>query len=92
MTVDEFQAEVEKWISSAKDPRWVKPYTALTYQPMKEVLVYLRANGYKTYIVTGGGQDFVRVYSEAPTAFRRSRSSGRPAARHTAMARTANRS
>ena len=65
MTVDEFQAEVEKWISSAKDPRWVKPYTALTYQPMKEVLVYLRANGYKTYIVTGGGQDFVRVYSEA---------------------------
>ena len=63
MTVDEFQAEVEKWISSAKDPRWVKPYTELTYQPMKEVLVYLRANGYKTYIVTGGGQDFVRVYS-----------------------------
>ncbi len=65
MTVDQFQAEVEKWISSAKDPRWIKPYTALTYQPMKEVLVYLRANGYKTYIVTGGGQDFVRVYSEA---------------------------
>ena len=65
MTVDEFQAEVEKWISSAKDPRWVKPYTELTYQPMKEVLVYLRDNGFKTYIVTGGGQDFVRVYSEA---------------------------
>ena len=50
---------------AAKDPRWVKPYTALTYQPMKEVLAYLRANGFKTYIVTGGGQDFVRVYSEA---------------------------
>ena len=65
MTIEEFQTEVEKWISSAKDPRWVKPYTALTYQPMKEVLVYLRANGYKTYIVTGGGQDFVRVYSES---------------------------
>ncbi len=40
------------------------PYTELTYQPMKEVLQYLRSNGYKTYIVTGGGQDFVRVYAE----------------------------
>ena len=65
MTVDQFQAEVEKWIASAKDPRWKRPYTELTYQPMQEVLGYLRANGYKTYIVTGGGQDFVRVYSEA---------------------------
>lgn len=46
------------------DPRWKKPYTELSYQPMQEVLQYLRANGYKTYIVTGGGQDFVRVYSE----------------------------
>ena len=41
-----------------------EPYTELTYQPMHEVLKYLRANGYKTYIVTGGGQDFVRVYAE----------------------------
>ena len=41
-----------------------KPYTELTYQPMLEVLSYLRENGYKTYIVTGGGQDFVRVYSQ----------------------------
>ena len=48
----------------AKDPRWKRPYTELTYLPMQEVLQYLRANGYKTYIVTGGGQDFVRVYSE----------------------------
>ena len=44
---------------------------------MQEVLKYLRANGYKTYIVTGGGQDFVRVYAEAPTAFRPSRWSAR---------------
>ena len=65
MTVEQFQAEVKKWIASAKDPRWKRPYTELTYQPMKEVLVYLRANGFKTYIVTGGGQDFVRVYSES---------------------------
>ncbi len=50
--------------TTAKDPRWKKPYTELVYQPMQEVLKLLRANGYKTYIVTGGGQDFVRVYSE----------------------------
>jgi phosphoglycolate phosphatase-like HAD superfamily hydrolase len=64
MTVDEFNAEVKKWIEAAKDLRWKRPYTELVYQPMLEVLSYLRANGYKTYIVTGGGQDFVRVYSE----------------------------
>jgi phosphoglycolate phosphatase-like HAD superfamily hydrolase len=64
MTTEQFQAEVKKWLASAKDPRWKRPYTELTYQPMQEVLKYLRANGYKTYIVTGGGQDFVRVYSE----------------------------
>ena len=64
MTAEQFQAEVKKWLAKAKDPRWHRPYTELTYQPMQEVLRYLRANGYKTYIVTGGGQDFVRVYSE----------------------------
>jgi phosphoglycolate phosphatase-like HAD superfamily hydrolase len=64
MTVDEFKAEAKKWLDTARDPRWKRPYTELTYQPMQEVLQYLRANGYKTYIVTGGGQDFVRVYSE----------------------------
>ena len=52
-----------------KDGRWKRPYTELTYQPMQEVLSYLRANGFKTYIVTGGGQDFVRVYSEQPPWF-----------------------
>lgn len=65
MPVDEFHDEVKQWLAGAKDPRWKKPYTGLIYQPMREVLQYLRANGYKTYIVTGGGQDFVRVYSEA---------------------------
>ena len=48
----------------SKHPRWRKRYTELTYLPMQEVLKYLRANSYKTYIVTGGGQDFVRVYAE----------------------------
>ncbi len=64
MTVDEFSAEVKKWLATARHPRWKRPYTELTYQPMLEVLKYLRANGYKTYIVTGGGQDFVRAYAE----------------------------
>src|SRR6266496_6541528 len=64
MSVDNFKAEVKKWLAEAKDPRWKKPYTELTYLPMQEVLKYLRANGYKTYICTGGGQDFVRVYAE----------------------------
>jgi phosphoserine phosphatase len=64
MSVEEFKAEAKKWLDAAKDPRWKRPYTDLTYLPMQEVLKYLRANGYKTYIVTGGGQDFVRVYAE----------------------------
>ncbi|WP_291989958.1 HAD family hydrolase [Candidatus Accumulibacter sp. ACC007] len=64
MPVDTFNAEVKKWLAEAKDPRWKKPYTELTYLPMQEVLNYLRDNGYKTWIVTGGGQDFVRQYSE----------------------------
>jgi phosphoglycolate phosphatase-like HAD superfamily hydrolase len=64
MSVDDFNAKVKQWLAEAKDPRWKKLYTELTYQPMQEVLKYLRANGFKTYIVTGGGQDFVRVYAE----------------------------
>lgn len=64
MTVEQFQSEAKGWFASAKDPRWKRPYTDLAYQPMVELLRYLRANGYKTYIVTGGGQDFVRTISE----------------------------
>ncbi len=64
MSVDDFSADVKKWLATAKHPRWHRPYTELTYQPMQEVLSYFRANGFKTYIVTGGGQDFVRVYAE----------------------------
>jgi phosphoserine phosphatase len=64
MSVDEFNAEAKTWLETAKDPRWKRLYTELTYLPMQEVLKYLRANGYKTYLVTGGGQDFVRVYAE----------------------------
>jgi phosphoglycolate phosphatase-like HAD superfamily hydrolase len=64
ITTDEFEAEGKKWLASAKDPRWKRPYTELVYQPMLEVMTYLRANGFKTYIVTGFGQDFVRLYSQ----------------------------
>ncbi len=64
MSVEEFKVEAQKWLAAAKHRRWDRPYTELTYQPMQELLQYLRANGYKTYIVTGGGQDFVRLYSE----------------------------
>ncbi|MGH8618178.1 MAG: HAD family hydrolase [Burkholderiales bacterium] len=64
MPVETFNAEVKQWLATAKHPRWKRPYTELTYLPMQELLKYLRASGYKTYIVTGGGQDFVRQYAE----------------------------
>jgi phosphoglycolate phosphatase-like HAD superfamily hydrolase len=64
MSVEEFNAEAKTWIETAKHPRWNRPYIELIYQPMLEVFRYLRDNAYKTYIVTGGGQDFVRVYAE----------------------------
>ncbi len=64
MTTEVFSAEAKKWIETARHPRWNRLYTELAYQPMIEVLQYLHANGYKTYIVTGGGQDFVRTYAQ----------------------------
>ena len=64
MSVEEFNTEAKKWIETAQHPRWKRPYIELVYQPMLEVLRFLRENGYKTYIVTGGGQDFVRIYAE----------------------------
>ena len=64
MTTDEFHQIVADWIATARHPRFNRPYTDLAYQPMLELLAYLRANGFRTYIVTGGGGDFVRVFSE----------------------------
>jgi phosphoserine phosphatase len=64
MSVDQFEANTKHWLETARDPRWKRPYTELTYVPMKEVLTFMRSQGYKTYIVTGGGQDYVRQYSE----------------------------
>jgi phosphoglycolate phosphatase-like HAD superfamily hydrolase len=64
MTVDEFAAIVKDWLAHAKHPRFERPYTELVYQPMLEVMKLLRSSGFKTYIVTGGGQEFVRVFAE----------------------------
>ncbi len=61
---EDFLAIVKQWLSVAKHPRFQRPYTELIYQPMLQVMQYLRANGFRTYIVTGGGQEFVRVVSE----------------------------
>jgi phosphoglycolate phosphatase-like HAD superfamily hydrolase len=63
VTTEVFQELVKQWLATAKHPRFQRPFTELVYQPMLEVMSYLRANGFKTYIVTGGGQEFVRVYS-----------------------------
>ena len=64
MPVADFEAQAKQWLATARHPRWKRPYTELVYAPMLEVMRYLRANAYRTYIVTGGGQDFVRVYAE----------------------------
>ena len=64
MTTDEFQKIVSDWIATARDPRFKRPYTELVYQPMLELLAYLRANGFKTYIVSGGGIEFMRPWTE----------------------------
>lgn len=63
MTVEAFRNDVKRWLATAKHPRWNRPYTDLVYQPMLEVLGYFRANGYRTYIATGGSGAFVREYS-----------------------------
>jgi hypothetical protein len=64
MSVEAFQPIAKDWLATSRDSRWQRLYTELIYQPMLEVMQYLRANGYRTYIVTGGGQDFVRVYAD----------------------------
>ena len=63
-TTEEFSQIVKRWISTAKHPRTGRLYTEMVYQPMLELLDYLRANGFKTYIVSGGGIEFMRPWSE----------------------------
>jgi phosphoglycolate phosphatase-like HAD superfamily hydrolase len=64
MTTDEFSNSVQRWIATAKHPKTGLPYTAMVYQPMLELLTYLRANGFKTFIVSGGGVEFMRPWAE----------------------------
>jgi phosphoglycolate phosphatase-like HAD superfamily hydrolase len=64
MTSEEFRSIVERWFATAKHPKYNRPYTQCVYQPMLEVLSYLRANGFKTFIVSGGGIDFMRPVTE----------------------------
>jgi phosphoglycolate phosphatase-like HAD superfamily hydrolase len=64
MSTEAFIEIVGKWLETARHPRFRRPYTDLVYQPMREVMEFLRANGFRTYIVTGGGQEFVRVYAQ----------------------------
>ena len=64
MTTEEFEQIVRDWIATAKHPVTGKLYTEMVYQPMLELLAYLRANGFKTFIVSGGGIEFMRVFAE----------------------------
>ena len=64
MTVDKFASTVRDWMAIARHPRFDRPYDSLVYQPMLELLSYLRANGFKTFIVSGGGVDFMRPWVE----------------------------
>jgi phosphoserine phosphatase len=64
MTTQEFEVIVKDWLATAKHPKFKRPYTECVYQPMLELLTYLRANGFKTYIVSGGGVEFMRPFTE----------------------------
>jgi phosphoglycolate phosphatase-like HAD superfamily hydrolase len=64
MTPDEFKQQVKEWLATAKHPRFERRYEELVYQPMLEVVTYMRANGFKTFIVSGGGIEFIRAFAE----------------------------
>jgi len=64
MTTEEFEKIVQEWVATAKHPVTKRPYTEMVYQPMLELLAYLRANGFKTFIVSGGGIEFMRPWVE----------------------------
>ena len=64
MSTEEFARIVAQWFATARHPRFNRPYTDLVYQPMLELLAYLRANGFKTFIVSGGGVEFMRVFTD----------------------------
>ena len=77
MPLDAFRADVRQWLATARHPRWQRPYTELTYQTMQELLRYLRAHGYKTYLVTGGGQGWPLLTKE-PRLLLNDKDAGKP--------------
>ena len=79
MTTDEFAQSVESWITTAKHPTTGRLYTEMVYQPMLELLDYLRAHGFKTFIVSGGGVEFMRAWAERAYRIPPNRSSAAPA-------------
>ena len=64
LTIEDYEREVNDWLATARHPRFRRPYTDLVYQPMLEMLAYLRANGFKTFIVSGGSLEFMRPWTE----------------------------
>ncbi|HPJ95094.1 MAG TPA: HAD family hydrolase [Deltaproteobacteria bacterium] len=64
LTTEEFERTVKEWLSSSRHPRFNRPFTDLVFQPMLELLAFLRANDFRTFIVSGGGIEFVRTFSE----------------------------
>ncbi len=64
MTPDEFDKAVKDWLATARHPRFQRPYTDLAYQPMLELLAYMRDNGFETFVVSGGGTEFMRAFAE----------------------------
>lgn len=65
MTIDEFRAIAQPWLNAATHPRFQRLYTQCVYQPLLELLAYLGANGFKNYIVSAGGIEFMRTFAEA---------------------------
>jgi phosphoglycolate phosphatase-like HAD superfamily hydrolase len=65
LTIEAFREVVKAWAAASKHPKYGRAYTELAYAPMLEAMRYLRSNGYRTYIVTGGGQEFVRAFAES---------------------------
>jgi hypothetical protein len=92
MTVDEFKGETTKWIATAKHPRWHRLYTELTYQPMLEVMQYLRQTATRPTSSPAGARTSCAFIPNECTAFRRSRSLVPRAAQNTVMTRAVNRS
>ena len=79
MTTDEFNKIVKDWVATAVHPTTKRPYTQMTYQPMIEVLEYLRAHGFRTFIVSGGGVEFMRAFAEETYGIPPDQVIGRPA-------------